>query len=425
MDELVDDSRIVAPFLPSLSHISTVKVALSLFNEFGGVNSNITLREIQTGNTAASIVCFEEKGERKFKTTKKNLAFIPELLRKKVLEAAEGLIHTVRYWKVCNATFFNLKRGEFVIHWRSDGTIDTVKTVQQLVLDESINIRKRFEIACKYGLERNIRILWAEMQPSDQTENFDTAYNYLEQFWVRWMRHGSRVPWMQEASEYFKHARGYFSTGFTRFNWFFSYLQPGDRQKFLKEMEFAEDDDLRLCLHAMTKEEEEKILKANVALVLLNCLRWPLQNLFLETVQKTWKYIDESKFKVVLFHILDSKDSLRDFDYCELLEIFWNRSPSHLKESTKEDPHLRVDIDSCLDEMRRKREAGDKSIDLCLDEIRRKRENDLCLDEKRRKNESFNNERLYYEQKVNYDTKRKRKAIRKNRGWHSKKQKKN
>ncbi|GBO07297.1 hypothetical protein AVEN_271492-1 [Araneus ventricosus] len=304
MDELVDDSRIVAPFLPSLSHISTVKVALSLFNEFGGVNSNITLREIQTGNTAASIVCFEEKGERKFKTTKKNLAFIPELLRKKVLEAAEGLIHTVRYWKVCNATFFNLKRGEFVIHWRSDGTIDTVKTVQQLVLDESINIRKRFEIACKYGLERNIRILWAEMQPSDQTENFDTAYNYLEQFWVRWMRHGSRVPWMQEASEYFKHARGYFSTGFTRFSWFFSYLQPGDRQKFLKEMEFAEDDDLRLCLHAMTKEEEEKILKANVALVLLNCLRWPLQNLFLETVQKTWKYIDESKFKAGLPYLV-------------------------------------------------------------------------------------------------------------------------
>ncbi|GBN85014.1 hypothetical protein AVEN_86054-1 [Araneus ventricosus] len=251
-----------------------------------------------------------------------------------------------------------------------------------------------------------------------QTENFDILYDSMEQFWVRWLCDGSRVPWLQGASEYFKHDGDYFLTRFTRFSWFFPYLQPEDRQKFLLEMEFAEDDDLRLCMYTMNKEEI--MLKVNFPPILLDYLKWPLQNLFLKTVEKTWKYIDYMNFRIVLKEILDCKNSLRDFDYCELFEIFWNLSPSPLKESTKEDPHLRVEIDSCL-EMRRKREAGDKTIDLCLDEIRQKRENDLCLDEKRRKNDSFNNERLYWEQKVNYDTKRKRKAIRKNRGWHSKK----
>ncbi|GBN41774.1 hypothetical protein AVEN_26684-1 [Araneus ventricosus] len=169
-------------------------------------------------------------------------------------------------------------------------------------------------------------------------------------------------------------------------------MLPEDRLNLLYNVEFAKDD-FRPCLYSMTKEEEEQLLNKDVFSVLRLYLQWPMQSLFLETAEKTRNYIGDRGFKLLLSVIFCDMTLMKGFDYYELFENFWNRSSNSLKESSRGDPHFRERIESCFEEIRRKREA-------------------------------YNNERVKWERKVNSETKRK-KGNRKNRRTHSKKLKKN
>ncbi|GBM65678.1 hypothetical protein AVEN_148267-1 [Araneus ventricosus] len=263
----------------------------------------------------------------KVNRAKESLLFIPDHLRKTVLESFRGLHYEIENWRTEHMDDINYK---YTINLRPEGTVDRIETAYHMVLDKRINIRKRFEMACMYCLEKRIRTLWAEMEASGQTDIFETDDNTMVRFWVRWMREGSRVPWTQAAREYLDPPSSS-KVPIPRFSAFLPLLRPEDRQRFLTSLRFATPDDLRFCLYALTKEEEEQILKLDVSGLLCLYLDWPLQRFFLETARKVWDYMDNDSFRNVLDNIIYKKYRRKKLDYSELFRGFWNSSPNHLR----------------------------------------------------------------------------------------------
>ncbi|GBN51392.1 hypothetical protein AVEN_80233-1 [Araneus ventricosus] len=383
MAALIDDSRIVTPHLPSLSHLSRVSVALPLLNEFGIGTLDRAVSEIQLGNSTASNEGSEDH-EINYNRAMGKLLLIPPRLRKSVLEAVHGMHWEIEAWRYQHSNIFKFKDHECFFHWRSEGTIDTIKMAQQLVLDQNINIRKRFQIACNYCLMKSVRTLWAEMEASGKTKCFKTADSILVRIWVRWLREGSRIPWTQAAAEYLDILVWNNRIPVARFSAIFSSLRPEDRKKFLIPIQSSLPQDFRLCIYSMTKEEQEEVVRENPLGVLYLHLDWPLQNLFLETAEKIIDFIDARSFRILLRYIVDLDDR-GDFDYRELFRELWNRIPDHLKRSARRSRYLRMIIDSCFDEIKRKG------------------------------NDDDNNEPIISKRKSGSDTNRKNKSIRKSR----------
>ncbi|GBM06897.1 hypothetical protein AVEN_147837-1 [Araneus ventricosus] len=113
------------------------------------------------------------------------------------------------------------------------------------------------------------------------------------------MYHGSRASWTQDIREFFSHLRNYHLAA--RYSSFFPSLPPEERKKFLDSLGDVELDDFLHCLSAVTKEEEEQILKDGPLTLLFSYTKWSLRSLFLETVEKK-KIIDEINFHFLVDH---------------------------------------------------------------------------------------------------------------------------
>ncbi|GBN28321.1 hypothetical protein AVEN_270346-1 [Araneus ventricosus] len=340
MAALFGDSRIITPPSSSLLHSALLKVAFSL------LSSKTDNTDIRNENSGASIKGLEEVLDVICNRADEDLHSIPGGLRRRAFAAVHGLHYAVEKWKGDHSQFLRYKDGGHFFHWRSDGTIDSVKTAEHLVMDENINIRERFDLACLYSLEQSIQTLWTEMESSGESENFSSRVR----FWVRWLRDGSQVAWTQLVREYLDPPPIFE----LRFSSLLPLLQSEERNELFFYLRFATDDDFRYCLYLITQKEEVQIMEMYAARVLRLHLNWPLQSLFLETAEKVWKYIDDEDFNSLLYRILYLKKFAKDYDYGELFEDFWNMSPTHLKESVKGDPNLREVIDK-----NKKRKADD------------------------------------------------------------------
>ncbi|GBM24552.1 hypothetical protein AVEN_217129-1 [Araneus ventricosus] len=347
-------SRIIKPFMPSFFHLALVKISVPLYNEFDIKTLERVFIDIQNGNSAK----FNKgsQNNRKANRAKEKLLFIPAHLRRGVLEAVMGLHWAVYRWQSEHSSILNLKDGECIFYWRPDGTIDRIKTAEQLVLNENINIRERFDIACIYCLKESVQTLWEEMEASCETQNFEADCNFMTRFWVRWMREGSGVPWLQAVKESPDLALALQTAQPPRCSSFFPLLGPKDRKIFLSSLKWAHYDDFRFCLYAATTEEEGKILKKGALTLLSLYLDWPLQSWFLETAEKVWHFLDKSSFYVSLMFIWSLYKERKDFDYSKLFVDFWNNSPNNLREIVKKCPIMSKRIDSCLNKIKRKKQ---------------------------------------------------------------------
>ncbi|GBM57453.1 hypothetical protein AVEN_139862-1 [Araneus ventricosus] len=130
-----DESRIFIPILPSLSHLAAVRVAVPLFKEFGMEMLDKAFTDIQHGKPAASNEGSKEDRWINYNRAKENLLLIPRHLRKNVLEVVHGMHWEVEFWRCEHSGILKFKDGEDFFHWRSDGTIDTIKIVSTFLYD--------------------------------------------------------------------------------------------------------------------------------------------------------------------------------------------------------------------------------------------------------------------------------------------------
>ncbi|GBN06167.1 hypothetical protein AVEN_125795-1 [Araneus ventricosus] len=254
----MDNSKIVRPYVQSLFHLASVKVAIPLCNDFDLVTLQEAFDNIQKG-------LLENPSDIECSRTQKNILFIPAHLRQTVFDTAFGMKYLAFLWRELHSEIIKLEEEDCIFYWRSDGRIDGLETSQQLVLKEDIDIRGRFYIACRYCLEDNIQNLWKEMEDSRQMENLETACNSMVRFWIRRIRNGSRVPWRNALREFFNDFR--ICRKGTRYSSFFPSLRPEKRRRFLISLNPFYADDYLLCVYTLTKEEEEELLEYSLRIL--------------------------------------------------------------------------------------------------------------------------------------------------------------
>ncbi|KAF8782468.1 hypothetical protein HNY73_012750 [Argiope bruennichi] len=307
-----EDSRIVKPLKPSLSHMCLSKVAFLLYNEFG---YKILKKRVQ-----------------------EKLLLIPTNLRKVVLEGVKRVQQEIRRWIVRHE-----KKDQYcyypkcTIFWRSDGTIDRLKTAQEIVRNENIDITARFEIACMYSLVNSVQTLWSALEANGEADQFkkpctDRHCNVIVHIWVSWLLQEERSDWTEAVHQDLSLA-GFQYFVKPRFSALFRELKPAQRSKFFKYLKFCDADDLRFCLYAVSAKEQKEIMKLFAREVLLAHAKWPLTDAFLEIADKSWEFLNPLSFTDVLGRLLEFKNC-SDVDYKYLVEEFWNRSPAHFKEDS-------------------------------------------------------------------------------------------
>ncbi|GBN95291.1 hypothetical protein AVEN_75002-1 [Araneus ventricosus] len=130
-----DEAMIFTPILPSLSHLAAVRVAVPLFKEFGMEMLDKAFTDIQHRKPTASNEGSKEGRGFNYNRAKEILLFIPRHLRKNVLEVVHGMHWEVEFWRCKHSGILKFKNVEDFFHWRSDGTIDTIKIVSTFLYD--------------------------------------------------------------------------------------------------------------------------------------------------------------------------------------------------------------------------------------------------------------------------------------------------
>ncbi|GBM85050.1 hypothetical protein AVEN_16758-1 [Araneus ventricosus] len=135
MTASADEAMVFIPILPSLSHFAAVRVAVPLFKEFGMEMWDKAFTDIQHGKPAASNEASKEDRGFNYNRAKENLLLVLRLLRKNVLDVVHGMHWAAEFWRCEHSGILKFKDGEDFFHWRSDGTIDTIKIVSTFLYD--------------------------------------------------------------------------------------------------------------------------------------------------------------------------------------------------------------------------------------------------------------------------------------------------
>ncbi|XP_055929384.1 uncharacterized protein LOC129960191 [Argiope bruennichi] len=356
MEAPINDSKIVVPFVPSLSHLSFVKVAFPLYKDFDISTWQSINREITHGNLPGFIG--DRSENRQVNKAKEELLLIPAHLRLGLLQTILGLHSTFLNWLSENSCFTIIPNIYTVLYWRTDGTIDRIKTAQRLLLCKENNIEQRFDLACAYFFEESIKALWVEMKKSGKADKPLSAYKPVTCFWVKMMHHRHQVPWIESVQKYLDLSDKLPVIPYARYSTFFPLLRPEDRVKFLVSLCDTTTDDFRFCLYGATKEEEMQLLKMVPRKVLIPYLDWPLQSFFLAMAERMWNFIDCRIFKELIDIIFKKKLKEKDFDYGTLFMDFWERGPNHLKKEAAECPIWTRRLNFYLDFIKKEKTGG-------------------------------------------------------------------
>ncbi|KAF8793142.1 hypothetical protein HNY73_004663 [Argiope bruennichi] len=341
------DSKIILPFIPSLSHIASAKVAIELHSMVDIEFLLALSRKVQSGNLTIFGKDMQEKYNEKYEKAKKVILHIPTNLRQRIFEIVQYIHDEVGMWKSDHSAILCLNQDYiyFTFYWRCDGTIDRTKTAQEIIGNEKINVKKRFVMACIYCLEYEVTYLWAKLELCVKLRIFEKPVNSFVFFWVRWLCYGGFYSWTQYVQNFLMPPLIFSSLGTPiRFSSFLSELRSENRRNFYKFLELCHPDDFRFCIYQATKEEQKEILKMHPVKVLLCYLDWPLQTEFLEVADKMWNYLQHYHFGLVL-EFLMAVVYRTDFDYKELLVEFWSRSPDDFKVYARKAKILNKQID--------------------------------------------------------------------------------
>ncbi|GBM14343.1 hypothetical protein AVEN_55338-1 [Araneus ventricosus] len=325
-----EDSRIIVPFIPTLFHMSLAMVAVRFYNEFGLETLKKAFLEMESRNGPNLRSRVRPNLRSRIRET---LLFIPPILRRRLPAAVERVESEISHWIYHHQYVDRFDHEKCTFFWKSDGTIDRIKTAQEISRNRNVDIRARFEIACMYCLANEVQVLWAAMQANRETKKYERSVTVsaMVRFWIRWAREGAKVSWIQAAQEYLNHQVPQRLTLYPVFR----ELMPEERRNFFCHLHGCNADDLRFCLYTVTKDEQEEIMKAWGAKVLEIHMNWPLAGGFLGIAKKAWKFLDGFHFCILLVSLLDRKDRT-DCDFGYLADEFWNRSPCRFKEYAKE-----------------------------------------------------------------------------------------
>ncbi|GFU87478.1 uncharacterized protein TNCV_2446121 [Trichonephila clavipes] len=213
--------------------------------------------------------------------------------------------------------------------WKSNGSIDRVKTAEVLVQVERLNISKRFIVASFYCLEGDVISLWNKMTEKEKRRCCDISSSLVVRIWIKWLQDGEQINWRRLAWSSVLNPLGV--------RCFFLKLRPNSKKSWLAaslRLRTLQNDDLLFCLSHLDRKRRSKVFEKCASQVLESFLEWPFQSSFLKMSDYMWNFLKEEEFRNLLHLILYQKVLVRfgNFDYLQLLKEFWEQSPPEYKE---------------------------------------------------------------------------------------------
>ncbi|GFY06943.1 uncharacterized protein TNCV_4090451 [Trichonephila clavipes] len=257
------------------------------------------------------------------------ISSLPTLLKRKVLDVFRSFCIEIDKWiKYHSQVWENFSKiprsAPYDFQWNSFGQIDLVGTASALIVNETLDIKDRYILACLYGLMDQMPI--GKKVPDEIVQKYSklAKREVIVQKEFNWTSKGFQINYFMRNSS-------------------FTNLISKKKVLFLNTVlseECLQCDDFLFYMSHMTKEESKDVFKISAFKILLLLLNWPLQGEFLKVAEHLLPYFTEINFFVMLDIIIYQRIMLRrkDFNYIGLLKGFWSLSPSNLKESLKNYP---------------------------------------------------------------------------------------
>ncbi|GFT46294.1 hypothetical protein NPIL_579701 [Nephila pilipes] len=185
--------------LPTLQHLSCVKVALTIYT-----NPEVTAFERKY--TCHSCKCIQDKDWDSYVRGKVSQCALPTVFQDKVVELITTLSSELNTWRRDHDDIFGY--GVYRINnlWNSVGIIDRYEIAKRLVDCPDFPLKIRFKLACYYSMTSRVMQLWLQMSVEEKKdlENEDIVgqcyelpgyeseilgFNYVRD-WIDWIQTG-------------------------------------------------------------------------------------------------------------------------------------------------------------------------------------------------------------------------------------------
>ncbi|GFS97038.1 uncharacterized protein NPIL_60961 [Nephila pilipes] len=240
--------------------------------------------------------------------------------------------------------------------WRSNGTIDRLKTARSFIQSENFDSSLRFQMACIYWLEEDARRLWNEMHPLFKrflSQSFlpdsNRVWRAIVGEWVKYLESGVE-KWSHHS---FLHPLSWYCRdGAALQGCLLENLSPLERSEVFRELinENTFNHKRVFCITRMTVNERDEIFAEKPEMILKVFMNWPMQYHFEEMADRIFLHLSGPSFQGFLHDIicLKIKRDWNDFDYVELLKTAWNQSSEPLKKFVQsKEEFYKFLVDAC------------------------------------------------------------------------------
>ncbi|GFX32545.1 uncharacterized protein TNCV_3704191 [Trichonephila clavipes] len=254
---------------------------------------------------------------------KDRISSLPQLLKHELLDVVRSISIEIDKWlKYHSQEWLNFSENEISLYdfqWNSLGKIDLLRTASALIVNETVNIKDRYMLACLYGL-------------MDKLPMGKKVPDEIVQMYLDLAKRGIKVQKEWDLSP-----------EAIQFNYFmrsnlFTAVSSEQKVLFLNTAlwkECLQYNDFLFYISNMANEDREAVFKISALKILQLHLDWPLQGEFLNAAEHLLPYFTKRDFILMVNVIIYERIMLRrkDFNYIDLLKEFWSLSPSHLKNS--------------------------------------------------------------------------------------------
>ncbi|GFS70068.1 uncharacterized protein NPIL_148271 [Nephila pilipes] len=328
--------------VPFLEHLALVKIGLKVYND-----PDVQIFEKNEERYLADLPT--EKWEFLIQKKLSNIGSCVKI-QKRIFGLMKPLSNEVSMWKEEHLYIEELysRENPFPFFWKENGTIDRIKTARNIIRSENFCYPSRFETACIYWMEEDIKKLWEEM-PSDCAESYNQwrvcsycpVNKHIIAGWIDFI--GSETENWRDYS--FEHSLSWYcNDGGALQGQLFQNLSPSERSEvFSNVMEDEDESELctnkrSFCISQMNRNEMKEMFSKEPLAILTAVFQWPRQVLFAELEEKIFTTLSEKDFCHLLHHIicLKIKPDWNDFYYEGVLRDLWERSPDHFKKYIEE-----------------------------------------------------------------------------------------
>ncbi|XP_065225689.1 uncharacterized protein LOC135849264 [Planococcus citri] len=205
--------------------------------------------------------------------------------------------------------------NDFKCDW--DGTIHYVRTAKQMIMCDRLSAVEKFNVACVYCFENEVRRLWLPVSETLDLNEIDFDQCPQLYYWICSLKNElNRIPNQHDDSvDEIMLYRGNFSNNWSSMEYFWSRIRPENR--FKKAVLLSERDDASFARFFLPKLYEEELGK-----FVAECGGDFIHGLFISVnlfyVLPTWMYI---------------KDKMNENNFTKLIEkLAENETNNHISE---------------------------------------------------------------------------------------------